>query len=319
MDKDTRDSNRFRELYEKYTRNAISNSELDELLDLAEDENVRMWIDGSLRDQWQDIQEKHPLPDSKKPGQNPGTNKRMFRIVWAAAATIAIAIAASVWLIPKDLGWEEYATGNGETLQVTLSDQSQVLLNANSSIRWNANWEKDQIREIELTGEAFFDIAHMPDIPLNVRSKSASIQVLGTSFNVREDVLGTDVYLHSGKIKLDLQTPSGEETSLVMNHGERIIKRAGSDNIEKYEQVGKNEAASWTEGELKFRDTPLKEILIRLEGIYGKQFVVRDTAMLNIPMDVGVPYANWEVMRSALELSLGVRMEEKDGIVNLIK
>lgn len=317
MNKNSGKSKRFQELYEKYTLNTISDSELNELLELAGNEKVELWIEDSLKTDWQDIQEIHPFTRTKIYSLNTDRRSNLIRTAWKAAASLALFAAISIWYLNRDLGWQEYSTGNGETLQVVLSDQSQILLNANSRIRWDKNWQRDKIREIEMSGEAFFEIEHMKDIPLNVTTPSATIQVLGTSFNVREDILGTDVYLHTGKIKLGLASALGEDTSLILTHGDRIIKRTKSDQVEKYTQVQKNEAASWTEGELKFRNQPLEHILIRLGGIYGKQFVVQDTSLLSIPMDVGVPYANWELMKSALELSLSVELEEDGRIVRI--
>ena len=317
MNKNSGRNKRFQELYKKYALNTISDSELNELLELAGNEKAEVWIEDSLKADWQDIQEMHPLTRAKIYSTKTSRRSKLIRIGWVAAASMAILTAISIWFLNRDLGWQEYSTGNGETLQIVLADNSQVLLNANSTIRWNENWQRDKVREIELSGEAFFEIEHFDDIPLNVTSKTANIQVLGTSFNVREDVLGMDVYLHSGKIRLDIQSVTDEDTSLILTHGDRIIKRANSDQIEKFKQVQKNEAASWTEGELKFRNQPLEDILVRLESIYGKQFVVQDTSMLSIPMDVGVPYANWELMKSALELSLSVDLEEDGKIVRI--
>ncbi|WP_236973530.1 FecR family protein [Membranihabitans maritimus] len=310
---------RFEALYNKYQENTISTDELEELLDLSGKDEVKEWIEDPLKANWGEIGDRHPLPENGFP-EKLVKRRSVLRIAgWSVAASLAVLLAASIWFWNRDLGWEEYSTGNGETLQIELSDNSEVLLNANSTIRWNADWEKVGQREVELTGEAFFDIAHMDNVPLEVESENASIQVLGTSFNVREDVLGTDVYLYDGKIKLGFNSGSGDSTQLLMTSGDRVIKPVNSGKLEKYKDVSKAEAASWTEGELKFIDQPLGEILTRLEGIYGKQFEVEDTTMLDIPMDVGVPYANWEVMKSALELSLGAKLEQVGEIVKLKK
>lgn len=308
---------RFEALYKKYQRNTISTAELEELVNLSGKEEVREWIEDPLRKNWSEIGDQYPLLKSSFSARYDKRRPKKKILGWSVAASLALLILSSIWYWNRDLGWDEYITGNGETLQLVLSDNSQILLNANSSIRWNADWQKKGKREIELTGEAFFDIAHMEEVPLEVKSENASIHVLGTSFNVREDVLGTDVYLHNGRIKLDLNPGSEKPTEMLMTSGDRVTKARNSIDYEKYIGVSKQEAASWTEGELKFIDQPLGEILIRLGGIYGKKFQVEDTSMLSIPMDVGVPYANWEVMKSALELSLGAKLEQVGETVKL--
>lgn len=308
--------NRFEVLYGKYQDNTISEDEMDELLSLSGREEVSQWIEGPLKENWKEIVAQNPMPLSTR---SRSYRQRSFLKLWtwSAAASLALLIIASIWYWNRDMGWKEYSTGNGETLEVVLSDESRVLLNANSTIRWNADWKKEDERSIELTGEAFFDIAHMEAVPLEVESKNATIRVLGTSFNVREDVLGIDVYLYEGSIELDFNPDAADSTEILMTSGDRIIKPVNKTELIIYEGVTKSEAASWTEGELRFIDRPLGEILIRLEGIYGKSFVVEDSSMLSIPMDVGVPYANWEVMKSALELSLSVKLEENGQTVKL--
>lgn len=308
---------RFQILYLKYQENTISEKEMDELLQLSVTENVSDWIDGPLEKNWKEITIEHPLPEPL-PTSLDRRRYRLKVVGWSMAASFVVIIITSIWFWNRDLGWEQYQTGYGETMEVVLSDNSNVLLNANSTIRWNADWAKAGERIIELTGEAFFDIARNEGIPLTVESKNATIRVLGTSFNVREDALGTDVYLYEGKIELELNPETGDSIML-MTTGDWIMQPAGHTSIKKYKDVTRNEAASWTEGELKFRNRPLGEILIRLEGIYGKRFEVQDTSLLSIPMDVGVPYANWEVMKSALELSLSVELEENGKTVKLKK
>src|SRR5690606_7580202 len=67
---------------------------------------------------------------------------------------------------------------------VTLSDGTKVYLNAQSKIILPNVFSADS-REVKLEGEAYFDVAKNPNKPFVIRTKGAVVQVLGTSFVVR--------------------------------------------------------------------------------------------------------------------------------------
>jgi len=71
----------------------------------------------------------------------------------------------------------------GGQYQATLSDGTKVWLNAGSSLRYPVRFSGG-IRKVELTGEAYFEVAHNAKMPFHVRSKNQDVAVLGTSFNV---------------------------------------------------------------------------------------------------------------------------------------
>src|SRR5690606_6443509 len=93
------------------------------------------------------------------------------------------------------------STPRGGNYEAILPDGSRVWLNAASSLVYPLTFS-DEIREVELEGEAYFDITHNPSVPFVVKSNGQEIEVLGTEFNVSaysdESVMRTT--LVSGKI-----------------------------------------------------------------------------------------------------------------------
>jgi len=75
------------------------------------------------------------------------------------------------------------STAKGNQYQLILSDGSKVWLNAASSIRFPTAF-KGKERRVEITGEAYFEIAKNPAMPFKVQAGSGEIDVLGTHFNV---------------------------------------------------------------------------------------------------------------------------------------
>ena len=71
----------------------------------------------------------------------------------------------------------------GQRAELVLPDSTRVWLNANSKLVYSTSF-KEGIRQVELDGEAYFDVKHNGDNPFVVRTKSMNVTVLGTEFNV---------------------------------------------------------------------------------------------------------------------------------------
>jgi len=81
------------------------------------------------------------------------------------------------------VSYHELVTPNGGQYQVILPDSTQVWLNAASTLRFPNEFTADA-REVEVSGEAYFEIAPDKNRPFRVKTKAQTIQVLGTAFNV---------------------------------------------------------------------------------------------------------------------------------------
>ena len=76
------------------------------------------------------------------------------------------------------------STGNGETYQLIMSDGTAVWLNAGSSISFAANLKEGGKRRLELSGEAYFEVARDKKHPFVVKTTGQEVEVLGTHFNI---------------------------------------------------------------------------------------------------------------------------------------
>ena len=132
------------------------------------------------------------------------------RRVWLAAASIAalLLIGAALWFTNRNTESSlVFATNYGEMKTLTLPDDSKVILNGNSSIRFKSNWDKNEPREIWLEGEAYFNVTHVnkdtsqiqPFERFLVYTNDLTVEVLGTSFNIRKRRGKTEVVLEVGK------------------------------------------------------------------------------------------------------------------------
>lgn len=189
-------------------------------------------------------------------------------IYYKAAAVFLglVLVTAALYLITQS-PLEAYTTAYGEIKNLTLPDGSTIMLNANSSVHFESNWEDRQIREVWLQGEAFFNIVHKKNHEqFVVRTDQLDVEVLGTEFNVKTRRNGTKVVLTSGKVKLSTKGFAKDE--LYMDPGE-LVELSGDEKRITKRSVNPDQFSSWRKKQLIFKATPLGEIAQTLEDNYG--------------------------------------------------
>lgn len=168
--------------------------------------------------------------------------------------------------------WQEKQTAPGITATITLPDGSVVHLNASSRLQFPRQFSGAN-REVYLTGEAFFDVVKNPRKPFIIRLKNGTINVLGTSFNVKafdeEDRVETSVV--SGKVAfVPRQTAFLNEPAdtVLLTPNMKAIYANTTGTIRR-EPTDGNADKAWTEGKLIFKATRFGEIARILERTYG--------------------------------------------------
>jgi transmembrane sensor len=121
-------------------------------------------------------------------------NRRtLLQILIPAAAAVFVAFIAGFYInsrlngnqfISKKLVYNEVSVPYGARSQITLSDGTIVNLNAGSRIRYPANFLRNS-REVFLEGEAYFDVAKIPDKIFIVKTTDIKVKVYGTQFNLK--------------------------------------------------------------------------------------------------------------------------------------
>jgi len=196
-------------------------------------------------------------------------------------------LLASAWLFfnpqktsPSQFAFQEITSPPGTRSQVVLPDGSKVWLNAESTIKFSIPFQEES-RDIDLQGEAFFDVAKNPEQPFIVQSGNVKVKVLGTRFNYKafaEDK-NIEVVLEEGQVALSLKRNSGTQEA-IMHPGDRAViekesgkATIGNENINKY--------IAWHSGKLVFDNTPMSEVAQLLERWYGIEVTVQDPEIMN--------------------------------------
>jgi transmembrane sensor len=145
-----------------------------------------------------------------------------------------------------------------------LEDGTGVWLNAASSIKYPTAFTGNE-RRVEITGEAYFEVAHNADKPFRVTFNEQTVEVLGTHFNINAyaDEPAAKTTLLEGKVKLTNKAQSamllpGQEAVLVTNGYQ--VKEADLE-----------QAMAWKNGIFYFDNTDVKTIMRQVARWYNVQ------------------------------------------------
>jgi ferric-dicitrate binding protein FerR (iron transport regulator) len=163
----------------------------------------------------------------------------------------------------------------GQKLDIRLSDGSRIRLNANSRISYPEKFT-DEIREVSLEGEAYFEVAHLASSPFIVHTRHANTKVLGTSFNVLSADEATSVTLVEGKVNVYM--PNGQTATLTPNRQATIVR--GSHRIDT-QDVDVEQFVGWKDNTLHFNDVTVKEAFSIIENWYNVKIDVKDPGLMN--------------------------------------
>ncbi|SKC11357.1 FecR family protein [Sphingobacterium nematocida] len=165
----------------------------------------------------------------------------------------------------------------GGQFKITLSDGSQVWMNAESQLRYPTNFSGAS-REVELIGEAYFEIKHNAKMPFKVHTKDQHVQVLGTGFNISSyPNAATNTTLSHGKVRVDTETQQ-RTASMILSPGEQAITKAGT-LLKQNADVA--QVLAWKNGLFRFKKSSVEDITRELERWYDVKFVFQNKT---IPM-----------------------------------
>jgi len=204
-------------------------------------------------------------------------------------------------------------TGNEtNTLIKTLADGSVIYIAQNSLFSFPEEFAFGS-RNVELKGEAFFDIAPNPDKPFIIETDEALIQVLGTAFNVKtQNGNGFELFVDRGKVKVTLKkNPSHNEMVMA---GEKISTI--NNRLVKSKHIA-NEAAPWYKQRMHFKDETLRNIINVLNRNFNTTFVLADNEIGKHKLTVTFQNETAETMTELICVTLNLKSQTINGSVLL--
>ncbi|MBX3241818.1 MAG: FecR domain-containing protein [Chitinophagaceae bacterium] len=171
----------------------------------------------------------------------------------------------------KETQYNELSNPRGsKVIGLTLADGSKVWLNAASSLRYPTAFTGKE-RKVEITGEAYFEIAHNPAMPFVVSKDGTTVQVLGTHFNINayDDEHSLNVTLLEGSVSIGT---TGNGRPKVIRPGEQAQVEKGG-NIELVNQVDLYEVMAWKNGLFSFKGADIESIMRQVSRWYDLDVV----------------------------------------------
>jgi transmembrane sensor len=250
----------------------------------------------------------------------PVGNKKRKYLLSAISLLVLISIGYYAWpllftvsskTIPRALADKsEVSTKYGSRTNLLLPDGTQVWLNSGSKLSYDKTYGNN-IREVALSGEAYFDVVRNPAHPFVIHTNSIDIRVLGTAFNVKSfpGEKNTETSLIRGSIEVTIKNRPSEKIILNPNEklvtaNEELVKEMvrTDESVEKTKPAVAKEAfkqdplvlvshltyqpsdstvieTSWMDNKLIFRSEKFEDLAIKMERWYGVNIRFADEAI----------------------------------------
>jgi transmembrane sensor len=225
----------------------------------------------------------------------------VFIFAFFLGSTLQVIDHKKSTVLENNLSYSEIKTPFGAKSKVTLSDGTQVMLNAGSILKYGNDFNSDN-RNLVLEGEAYFKVAKNADLPLIVNAGNISIKAVGTEFNVKaykdEGVIETTLIEGSVEILenakdnrintlFDLKPNQKaiyikESNLLTINSIKDNYPLAAkpaeviNDKILISPKVDVNQVVAWTQNQLIIKSESLEDISIKLQRKYDVRIIFGD-------------------------------------------
>ena len=241
-----------------------------------------------------------------------------------AAVFIGVAIIGALLYSNWKNAKTTLATNYGEIKNVVLPDGSEITLNAHSSISYLKHWSSNEIRKVELQGEAFFKVKHLNKNENAIKNSErfvvstndVNVAVLGTTFDVKNRHNQTVVVLKTGKVKVAFKNK--KQTDITMLPGEMIAYETSTNHLRRSVTDPVVQTA-WVDKKLILDNASINTIIEYIEDNYGYKVILKDTAIGNKKMEGTLMLDNLQDVLFVLSTSLDIRIEKKDSTLIFTK
>ena len=238
--------------------------------------------------------------------------------VWkylSIAASIALLLVTGALLTDKapeqELVYYETTAVPDAKTKITLPDSSVVWLNANACLRYPREFS-EQIRQVEIKGEAFFEVRKDEKKPFIVQTDG-----IGTTFNVDAEPEKTEITLLSGKIGLYKYTNQSQTADRILLPGERAVFLK-SDNKLSISTIRPENTISWVTGIFKFKDNSLADIMQELQRAFHVKIHIQNENLKKQTFNANfTEKETLEEILSVLQISARYKIEKRKGEIFL--
>lgn len=216
------------------------------------------------------------------------------------------------------------STKYGEIKTIILPDGSEITLNAHSSISYLKHWNNKGIRKVQLQGEAFFKVKHLNKNENQIKkserfivsTNDLNVEVLGTTFDVKNRHNQTSVVLKTGKVRVLFKNK--KQSDITMLPGE-MVAYLGLTNQLKRSVIDPIVQTSWVDKKLVLNNASINTIIEYIEDNYGYKVIMGDTAIGNKKMEGILLLDNLQDVLFVLSTSLDIKIIKQDSTLIFTK
>lgn len=289
-----------KETFTRFISHQYSKDEYQEMIHLFENEKEFQQLLPFLEEEWDktkpaDLSEERLNILRNRIQQQIQQKKQDQKLRFIGILSKSLQRIAAILVIPLILAslyfyhqWEQVKSESslteiicpaGMRTRFILPDGSSGWLNSESSLTYRMPFQKN--RDVELKGQAFFDVKKDPAHPFVVNTDLFDIRVLGTRFDV--SAYPTDrcveVTLETGTIEI-LSNYTPHKKTIIPNQQfvfDKTLRKASLSEVDVAQYT------SWKDGRLIFRNTPFSEVINRLGRWYNVEFECQDSSLLDLP------------------------------------
>jgi len=274
------------EIFERYIQNRASEDEVKRLsIWIKNNQEISLWLEQQILASSSTIDSELQLRmlkniEAETYARNNADNRqspirfRLNKLIRVAALfLLPLMTAAGMYFYMSGIGSSSapliISVERGQKANITLPDGSKAWLNSQSKLTYSADYNLKK-RELQLDGEAYFEVAHNPQKPFIVKSSDICVEALGTAFGVKayeEDNLISSILMR-GKVRIT--TPDGESV-LVPN--ERVMYDKATNKTTQSRVTNATDFTGWIHNELRFENESLEEIAKNIQRIYNVEIV----------------------------------------------
>jgi ferric-dicitrate binding protein FerR (iron transport regulator) len=235
--------------------------------------------------------------------------RKLMQIAAAMLVMIGLAYVAFFYSASSNKVLTFRAEGT-KTLLV-LPDSSRVLLNKNSTLSYSRDFE-GTIRQVNLAGEAFFEVKRMETKPFVIFTDQSRTEVLGTSFSVRAypQEGQTEVQVVTGRVAFSGRSNS-DSLKVILTPGfkgwlskQNKLQRTKIDDLN---------YLAWKEDQLEFNNTQLEFVVASLERYFGVSIAVENPDLLTCRFTGSFQHPELKEMLEVLAISTNLKYQFVQG------
>lgn len=319
---------RKRQIIRRFTDDLYSKSEVSDFLKNMHDPDMQEAIEDISGELWEEAMEKNPFVCEVEREKYKKEAAQLLKRInqprkrsgykWASAACITILLVVGLGIpqirtiTEKEVVYAEVTTSFGEKKEWTLPDGSKVKLNACTTLKYPEQFNGND-RQIELIGEAYFQVSKNEKQPFVIKANGFDVKVLGTKFNIKAYTRNETalISVESGKVQVELPEAM---MRLVANEQVQINTRL-NEYVKKKEDYRKSVA--WMQNKLHYDNASLSDVIRDLERYYNCRFKFAADQSFDCRFSGEHDNQNLQAVLQSIEYATGVKSKREGDYILL--